>query len=94
MAAASEPATVVELFPPGPAREQVLNNCGSCHNIACSVIGQRSAARWDALRESHKDKMKGVDLAGVFAYLKANFDDSRPEPKVPSKFLEGGCTPF
>ena len=92
--AAAEPATVVDLFPAAPARELVLNNCGTCHNVACTVIGQRSAARWDALNDGHKDKVKGVDLDAIFGYLKVNFDDSKPEPKVPSKFLEGGCTPF
>lgn len=93
-AAADEPATVVELFPPGEGREEVLNTCGSCHNVACSVIGQRSPERWDALEESHRDKITGSDLGPMFAYLKAHFNDSQPEPKVPPRFLEGGCTPF
>lgn len=88
------PATVADLFPPGPGREPVLNNCGSCHNLACSTIGQRMASRWDALKESHKEKASDADLDATFAYLKANFDDSKPEPKVPPRFLEGGCTPF
>jgi hypothetical protein len=92
--AAPEPATVVDLFPAAPARDLVLNNCGTCHNVACTVIGQRSAARWEALKEGHADKVKGVDLDAIFSYLQVNFDESKPEPKVPSKFLEGGCTPF
>ena len=91
--AAESVATVADLFPPGPGRDQVLNNCGSCHNLACATIGQRPAARWDALRDSHRDKVSdGLDA--MFAYLKANFDESKPEPQVPSRFLEGGCTPF
>ena len=91
--AAGDVATVADLFPPGPGRDQVLNNCGSCHNLACATIGQRPAARWDALKESHQDKVaEGLDA--MFAYLKMNFDESKPEPAVPSRFLEGGCTPF
>lgn len=91
--AADDVATVADLFPPGPGRDQVLNNCGSCHNLACATIGQRPAARWDALKESHQDKVSdGLDA--MFAYLKVNFDESKPEPTVPSRFLEGGCTPF
>jgi hypothetical protein len=35
-----------------------------------------------------------VDLDTVFAYLKTNFNDGKPEPKVPPALLEGGCTPF
>ena len=44
-------------FPPDPQREAVMNSCGSCHNLACSAIGQRSAERWNALEEGHKDKV-------------------------------------
>ena len=71
-----------------------MNNCASCHNLACSVIGQRPPERWDALQASHKDKTPGADVPAMFAYLKTNFDSSKPEPKVPPAFLEGGCTPF
>jgi hypothetical protein len=93
-AGSPEPQTVADIFPPGPQREAVMNNCGSCHNLACAAIGQRSAERWDALRDSHKDKLANADLNGMFEYLKANFNASRPEPKIPPRFLEGGCTPF
>jgi mono/diheme cytochrome c family protein len=93
-AAQSEPKTVADVFPPGPGREQVMNNCASCHNVACSAIGQRSAERWDALRDGHKENVQGADLNAIFTYLKANFDDTKPAPNVPARFLEGGCTPF
>jgi hypothetical protein len=93
-ATASEPRTVADIFPPGPGRDQVLTGCASCHNVACAAIGQRSAARWDALRDGHKEHMQGADLSVMFAYLKSNFDDTKPAPIVPARFLEGGCTPF
>lgn len=93
-ASGPEPANVAEIFPGGEGRDVVLNNCGSCHNLACSAIGQRTTARWDALRESHKDKITDADAAAAFAYLKSHFNDANPEPKVPAKFLQGGCTPF
>jgi hypothetical protein len=92
--AADEPKTVADVFPAGPQKEAVMNSCGSCHNVACAAIGQRSAERWDALREGHKDKVAGEDLTAIFAYLKTHFDASKPEPKIPPRFLEGGCTPF
>jgi hypothetical protein len=82
------------LFPPGNGRDLVLANCTSCHSVACSVIGQRTPERWAALEEQHRDRISGVDLKLLFGYLQTNFDSSRPEPKVPAKFLEGGCTPF
>jgi hypothetical protein len=91
---APEPQTVADIFPAHAQREAVMNSCGSCHNLACAAIGQRSPERWDSLRDGHKDNVSSGDLAGMFDYLKANFNASRPEPKVPPRFLEGGCTPF
>jgi hypothetical protein len=94
-AATPEPATIAELLPPGPGRDQLLNGCGSCHNLGCSLIGQRTAERWDSLKESHKEKVPdAAELEAVFAYVKTRFNDANPEPKVPAKFLQGGCTPF
>ena len=93
-ATAPEPQSVAEIFPAGAQREAVMNNCGSCHNLACSAIGQRTPERWKALEEGHKDKVTGADMHAMFEYLAANFNASKPEPKVPPKFLEGGCTPF
>lgn len=90
---AAAPADVADIFPPGPGREQVLNNCGSCHNVACSAIGQRANGRWDGLLESHAGKVADEDLKAAFSYLKANFNDEKPEPRVPPEFLQGGCTP-
>jgi mono/diheme cytochrome c family protein len=95
--AAPAPATVADLFPEGAGRALVLDNCGSCHAVACSTIGQRPLARWDGLREDHRDKASSLseeDLRTTFAYLSANFSDSQPEPTVPPHLLEGGCTPF
>ena len=92
--AGPEPANVAGSSPAGEGRDVVLNNCGSCHNLACSAIGQRTSARWQSLKESHKDKVTDGDAAAAFAYLQSHFNDANPEPKVPPKFLQGGCTPF
>jgi hypothetical protein len=96
-AASTRPETVRDLFPEGEDRDLVLNNCSSCHAVACAVIGQRTAARWNALKEGHSDRMPGLaegELDRMFAYLQAHFDDTQPEPSVPAAFLEAGCTPF
>jgi hypothetical protein len=90
----AEPATVADIFPPGAARDQVLNNCASCHNVACAAIGQRTPERWNALKASHRDNVAGADLDAIFAYLNEHFGADKPEPRVPPVFLEGGCTPF
>lgn len=96
--AAAEPAvvykTVADVFPDAPEKAMVLNNCASCHNVACSVIGARTDDRWNALRDAHRERVPGADVDAMFKYLSANFGASKPEPKIPPAFLEGGCTPF
>lgn len=92
--AAPRPSNVSQIFPDAPEKELVMNNCAACHNVACSAIGQRSADRWQDLRKAHADRVPGVDLDTLFAYLQTHFDDSKPAPDVPAEFLEGGCTPF
>lgn len=96
-AASPEPTNVGDIFPEGLGRQLVLDTCGACHAIACSAIGQRTAARWNNLKEDHRDKVPSLseeELETLFAYLNEHFSDSKPEPRVPPHFLEGGCTPF
>jgi hypothetical protein len=96
-AKSAEPATLAELFPAGPGRSLVLESCGNCHSAACAAIGQRTAERWDALKADHRDKVTSLseqDRETVFGYLKENFNDSKPEPKVPPQLMQAGCTPF
>ena len=96
-AASPEPTNVGDIFPEGLGRQLVLDTCGACHAIACSAIGQRMAARWNNLKEDHRDKVPSLseeELETLFAYLNEHFSDSKPEPRVPPHFLEGGCTPF
>jgi hypothetical protein len=93
-APAVEYKTVADVFPEAPEKALVMNNCASCHNVACSAIGQRSDERWNALRDAHKERVSGADVEAIFTYLKTNFGASKPEPKMPPAFLEGGCTPF
>jgi hypothetical protein len=92
-----EPFNVGTIFPPGEGRDLVMSTCGSCHPLVCSARGQRSTERWDSIRKSHDDKLTGQSQANVtsmFAYLKRNFNETKPEPKVPVELAEQGCTPF
>ena len=91
------PKTLDELFPEGLGKTLVLETCGSCHAIGCSAIGQRTEARWENLKEDHRDKVASLseqELETVFGYLKDHFSAAQPEPRVPPQFLVGGCTPF
>ena len=89
--------SLASIFPAGPGRELVLNTCGSCHSTACAARGQRTAERWDSIKKDHKDKLTGSsreDLNVMFSYLKANFNDTKPEPQISAELLQQGCTPF
>lgn len=93
----AEPQTVADLFPDAPGKALVLDNCGTCHAVACAVIGQRPAARWASLQDDHRDKTSNLreeDLNALFAYLADRFNDAAPEPRVPPQFLAQGCAPF
>ena len=96
-AAEPSPTSLADIFPEGLGRALVIDSCGSCHAAACSAIGQRTEARWKALEADHRDRaadMSDADYKTLFAYLGENFNDAKPEPKIPPQFLEGGCTPF
>lgn len=96
-AADSAPFNVGSIFPPGEGRDLVLSTCGSCHPVVCSARGQRTAERWESIRKSHQDKLTGQSAANVttmFTYLKQNFNETKPEPKVPAALAEQGCAPF
>ena len=97
VAAPAEKFTPANVFPPGPGRDIVVTSCGSCHSLLCGVRGQRTAQRWDTIKESHRDKLtsvSGSDLDTMFGYLKEHFNDTKPEPAIPAAFLQEGCTPY
>jgi len=96
-AASAQKFTPASVFPGGPGREIVVNSCGSCHSLLCAVRGQRTAQRWDSIKQSHRDKLSSVsgsDLDTMFAYLREHFNDTKPEPSIPPEFLKEGCTPY
>lgn len=93
----SRPATVAELFPDGAERQLVLNNCATCHAVACAAMGQRTEARWQELEMAHREHVPNLpdeQRERIFAYLAEHFNDSRPEPDIPPEFIVQGCTPF
>jgi len=91
------PFNINTLFPPGAGHDLTLSTCGTCHPVACVARGQRTMESWAAIKEGHKDKlsnMSGADQDAVFAYLRENFNNTKPEPKIPPEAIQQGCTPF
>lgn len=96
--AAPKAGTLPQILPPGKGQTLLLENCSSCHSAVCAVKGQRPTGRWAGLKEDHKDKVTGLsegDMNTLFAYLVENFNDTKPEPKLPPELAQqGSCTPY
>jgi len=91
-------ATLPELLPPGKGLGLLLENCSSCHSVVCTIKGQRTKDRWESLKKDHKDKVANLSDAEfdtLFSYVAENFNDAKPEPKLPPELAQqGSCTPF
>ncbi len=83
---------VDELFPQGPGRQLVLDNCMSCHSMAPIVVSQKSKAEWNQLAIVHRDKVSRLsddDFNQLMGYLIATFNPSHPVPQLPEELLSG-----
>ena len=79
------------IFPPGPGRDLVLNNCTSCHTIVPIVILQMSKDAWELNAREHRDRVTSLsdaEVATLYAYLAANFNPDRPVPELPRELLD------
>jgi mono/diheme cytochrome c family protein len=86
-AAADQPTfkTWAEVFPAGAGKESALQACGTCHGFDRVVLGQKSAERWTAVKNSHKDKAAGLSdaqLDTLFTYLSQQFGPDKPAPNI------------
>jgi hypothetical protein len=80
-----------EIFPAGPGRELVLNNCQNCHTFVPIVILQMEEAAWTRNSVDHRPRVTGLsddDFKTLYDYLKANFNPRRPVPKLPQALLD------
>jgi mono/diheme cytochrome c family protein len=90
----SQKVDLNKVFPPGEGRDLVLSNCVACHSFVCSVRGQRPAGHWETVKIGHRAKVPALndaDFDALFAYLTANFNDTKPEPELPEALLKIGC---
>lgn len=80
-----------EIFPPGEGRDLVLMNCITCHGFVRIVRGQRDEARWEVVKNHHRERVIGLsdeEFNLLFAYLVENFNSTKPVPKLPKWYLE------
>jgi len=79
------------IFPPGPGRELVLNNCTSCHTFVPIVILQMTKEAWERNRRDHSDRVAGLSEAEkdtLYEYVTANFNPDHQIPKLPKELLK------
>ena len=80
-----------KIFPPGPGRELVLNNCTSCHTFVPIVILQMTKEAWERNRRDHTDRVAGLneeEVETLYQYVVANFNPERPVPELPKELLK------
>lgn len=79
------------IFPPGPGRDLVLNNCQSCHVWVPIVILQMDEAAWSRNGLEHRERVSGLsdeEFERLYAYLSSTFTPDRPVPDLPQPLLE------
>ncbi|MBM3772427.1 MAG: hypothetical protein FJW27_14315 [Acidimicrobiia bacterium] len=84
-----------EIFPQGAGRDLVLNNCQNCHTFVPIVILQMDEDAWTRSSLDHRPRVTGLsddEFTTLYTYLKANFNPSRPVPKLPKELLESWTT--
>ena len=83
------------IFPPGPGRDLVLNNCQTCHPWVPIVILQMDKNSWRRNSLEHRDRVEALsdeDFKVLYDYLSSTFTPDRPVPTLPEGLLEAWTT--
>ena len=92
-AASSGPVRVDidEIFPAGPGRDLLLNNCQNCHVWVPIVVLQMDEAAWFRNSLEHRSRVEGLsdeEFELLYDYLSSTFTPDRPVPELPAALLE------
>ena len=80
-----------EIFPAGPGRDLLLNNCQNCHVWVPIVILQMDEAAWFRNGLEHRSRVEGLsdeEFELLYDYLSSTFTPDRPIPELPAALLE------
>ena len=83
------------IFPEGPGRNILLNNCQSCHTWAPVVLLGMNEDEWNRWRQDHRQRVPGIpddQFEILFDYLVTNFNPNTPVPDLPPAMLESWTT--
>lgn len=87
----SDKVNLDQIFPAGPGRNLVLNNCTNCHTITPIVVLQLPKEAWERSGRDHRERvyaMSDAEFNTLYDYLIANFNPSKPVPKLPKELLD------
>ena len=80
-----------EIFPQGPGRDLVLENCQNCHTFVPIVVLQMEKDAWLRNSLDHRERVTGLtdeQFKTVYEYLTTNFGPHRPVPRLPKELLK------
>lgn len=83
------------IFPEGPGRDLLLNNCQSCHTWVPVVVLQMNEEEWNRWAVEHRGRVSGLsdeEFQTLHQYLIANFNPNTPVPELPPALLESWTT--
>ena len=91
----AKPFNIHDVFPEGPGRELVLDNCQSCHVLVPILILRMDKAAWYRNSLEHRERVEGLgdeDFETLYDYLTSSFTPDRPIPKLPAALLDTWTT--
>lgn len=95
-AAREAPAfNIRDVFPPGPGRQLVFDNCQSCHVLVPIFVLPMDEAAWYRNSLEHRERVEGLsdtDFETLYTYLSSTFTPDRPVPELPSALRDTWTT--
>jgi mono/diheme cytochrome c family protein len=79
------------IFPPGPGRDLVLENCQNCHTFVPIVVLQMDKDAWHRNSLDHRERVTTLtdeQFKTTYEYLSTNFGPHRPVPRLPKELLK------
>lgn len=90
-----KPFNIRDVFPEGPGRELVLNNCQSCHVLVPILVLRMDKGAWHRNSIEHRERVEALgdeDFEVLYDYLTTTFTPERPIPELPAALLDTWTT--
>lgn len=84
-----------DVFPPGPGRQLVFDNCQGCHVLVPIFVLPMDEAAWYRNSLEHRERVEGLsdkDFETLYMYLSSTFTPDRPLPELPSALRDTWTT--